>query len=122
VKQAEFKAKARKLEAESSLASTKNSHTAEIEHRKQLDELEINKAKELANIESTKFKNIVEAIGADTIKAISLAGPEMQVKLLKSLGLQSVMITDGNSPINLFSTANGLVGNPAVTQPPQQDY
>ena len=33
-----------------------------------------------------------------------------QVKLLKSLGLQSALITDGSSPINLFNTANGLVG------------
>jgi major vault protein len=121
VKQADFKAKARKLEADASLEATKNSHTAEIEHRKQLDTLEITKAGELAEIEAKKFKDIVAAIGADTIKAISLAGPEMQVKLLKSLGLQSVMITDGNSPINLFSTANGLIGN-AAQQAPQQDY
>ena len=33
-----------------------------------------------------------------------------QVKLLKSLGLQSTLITDGSSPINLFNTVNGLVG------------
>ena len=33
-----------------------------------------------------------------------------QVKLLKSLGLQSTLITDGSSPINLFNTAHGLVG------------
>lgn len=122
VKQADFKAKARKLEADATLSATKNSHSAEIEHRQQLDSLEINKARELAEIEAKKFKDIVGAIGADTIKAISLAGPEMQVKLLKSLGLQSIMITDGNSPINLFSTANGLVGNAAQQQAPQQDY
>jgi major vault protein len=34
----------------------------------------------------------------------------MQVKLLQSLGLKGFMITDGNSPINLFNTANGLLG------------
>jgi major vault protein len=123
VKLAEYKAKARKLEADASLQATKNSHGAEIEHRQQLDGLEINKASQLAEIEAKKFKDIVGAIGADTIKAISLAGPEMQVKLLKSLGLQSVMITDGNSPINLFSTANGLLGNAAAQQQtPQQEY
>jgi len=121
VQQAEFKAQARKLEADAALEATKNAHLAEIDHRKALDGIEIDKARELADIEAKKFKDIVTAIGADTIKAISLAGPEMQVKLLKSLGLQSVMITDGNSPINLFSTANGLVGN-APQQQPQQDY
>lgn len=120
VKQAEFKAKARKLEADATLEATKNSHTAEIEHRRLLDELEINKARELSEIEAKKFKDIVGSIGADTIKAISLAGPEMQVKLLKSLGLQSVMITDGNSPINLFSTANGLLGSQQQQQAQQE--
>ena len=32
------------------------------------------------------------------------------MKLLQSLGLQTTLITDGSSPINLFHTANGLVG------------
>jgi len=35
----------------------------------------------------------------------------MQAKLLGGLGVKSLLITDGNSPINLFNTANGLVGN-----------
>lgn len=37
-----------------------------------------------------------------------------QVKLLKSLGLKTTLITDGNSPINLFNTASGLVGGAVV--------
>jgi len=64
----------------------------------------------LAAIESSKFKNIVAAIGATTLKEIAEAGPEMQRQLLKGLGLKSFMITDGNSPINLFNTAGGLIG------------
>jgi len=39
----------------------------------------------------------------------------LQVKLLQSLGLKSTLITDGSSPINLFSTAQGLIG--ALQQP-----
>jgi len=39
------------------------------------------------------------------------AGPEMQTKLLQGLGLQGFLITDGNNPINLFNTANNLVGS-----------
>jgi len=31
--------------------------------------------------------------------------------MLQALGMKSTLITDGNSPINLFATANGLVGN-----------
>lgn len=47
-----------------------------------------------------------------------------QVKLLQGLGLHSTLITDGNSPINLFNTANGLIGSaprplpqPVITEP-----
>ena len=36
---------------------------------------------------------------------------DWQVKMLQALGMKSTLITDGNSPINLFTTANGLVGN-----------
>jgi len=39
-----------------------------------------------------------------------MAGPELQAKLLQGLGLKSFLITDGNSPINLFNTAKGLIG------------
>ena len=43
-----------------------------------------------------------------------------QVKLLKSLGLRSTLITDGSNPINLFNTANGLLGAlgaPSISDP-----
>ena len=53
---------------------------------------------------------MVDAIGKETLVSISMAGPEMQVKLLQALGLKSTLITDGSTPINLFDTANGLIG------------
>ena len=34
----------------------------------------------------------------------------IQVKLLQSLGLRSTLITDGSQPVNLFTTAQGLLG------------
>ena len=74
------------------------------------NELEIEKAKEMGSIEVTKFQNMVTAVGSDTLRAIATAGPEMQVKLLQALGLKSTIITDGHSPINLFNTAQGLIG------------
>ena len=43
------------------------------------DELEITKAQEIANIETEKFYNMVQAIGSDIISAIATSGPEMQV-------------------------------------------
>jgi len=30
--------------------------------------------------------------------------------MLQALGMKSTLITDGSSPINLFTTANGLIG------------
>ena len=35
----------------------------------------------------------------------------LQVKLLQSLGLHSTLITDGSQPVNLFTTAQGLLGD-----------
>jgi len=53
---------------------------------------------------------MIAAIGPQTIVAMSKAGPEYQVELLKGLGLQGFIMTDGNNPINLFNTASGLIG------------
>ena len=57
-----------------------------------------------------------EALDAAQVAAIAQAGPEMQAKLLEGLGIKSLLITDGNSPINLFNTANGLITDPSQTQ------
>jgi len=111
VKQAELTAQAQKIRAEAELTTLKKKQEAEINHQAALNELEIQKARELSEIEAKKFADIVEAIGADTIKAIAEAGPAMQAKLLAGLGLKSFLITDGNSPINLFNTASGLISN-----------
>jgi len=108
--QARLKAEAQKIEAEEELRSLEAKRAQEIEHRQQIDKLEVEKSSQLAEIETLKFKNMVDSIGKNTLKAIAQAGPELQAKLLQGLGLKSFMITDGNSPINLFNTANGLLG------------
>jgi major vault protein len=110
VKMAELNAKAEQIKAESELKQLIARQEAELKYQTELNELEIEKAKQLSEIESEKFKNVVEAIGSETIKAIAMAGPELQSKLLSGLGLKSFLITDGNSPINLFNTAKGLIG------------
>jgi major vault protein len=110
VKQAELKAQSTSIRAEAELEQLKLKNNAEIKHKQAMVELELAKAKEMAQIESQKFANIVRAIGKETIKSIAQAGPEMQAKLLGGLGLSSVLITDGSSPINLFNTASGLIG------------
>jgi major vault protein len=111
VKQAQLSAEATKIKSEASLEQLKLAQEAEIEHQRSLNALEIERAKQLAEIESGKFKAVVTAIGADTIRSMAEAGPAMQAKLLAGLGLKSFLITDGNSPINLFNTASGLIGS-----------
>jgi major vault protein len=112
VKQAQLTADATKIKSQAEINQLILKQEAEINHLQQLNELEITRAKELASIEAKKFKDIVDAIGAKTIKSMAEAGPAMQAKLLSGLGLKSFLITDGNSPINLFSTAQGLISSP----------
>lgn len=109
VKQAQLRAEATKIRCESELAKQKLEQEADITHRKAMNDLELNKARELSSIEAYKFKAVVQSIGRETITSIAQAGPEMQAKLLNGLGLKSFMITDGRSPINLFGTAGGLI-------------
>merc|ERR1712125_220603 len=102
---ASLKAESSNIVTENDLSSASALQQAEIEYQQKMDDLEISRASGLSKIESTKFKSIIAAIGQ--------AGPEMQAKLLEGLGIKSLLITDGNSPINLFNTANGLVTNPS---------
>lgn len=110
VEQARLKAQATKIEAESELERLTSAREAELKFLREQNEMELSKSREYAEIETSKFKSQVDAIGASTLQAIATAGPEMQVRLLSALGLKSTLITDGNSPINLFNTANGFIG------------
>jgi len=118
VTQARLASEAAGIQQAAEIEQLKQKQEQEISHQQALIDLEIQKAKEFAEIESAKFKSIIDAIGAKTITAIARAGPEMQQKLLNGLGLKSFMITDGKSPINLFDTAGGLLGG--ITNPPQR--
>jgi len=121
VKQAQLKAQAAEIEAASELDRLTKARESELSFIKEQNEIEIHKAKELATVETEKFKKMVDAIGAETLVAMAQAGPEMQAKLLQSLGIKSTLITDGQSPINLFNTANGLIGGlNASSQPSEQ--
>jgi len=111
VKQAELAAEAEQIQSASSTQQKIAKQTAYIIHQRSLNDLEILKARDLAQIEADKFKNIIDAVGSDIIEAVATAGPQLQVELLQSLKLKSFMVTDGNSPINLFNTAHGLIGN-----------
>ncbi|XP_005469196.1 major vault protein isoform X2 [Oreochromis niloticus] len=110
VSEAKLKAEAQRIEAEAELQRLAKAREQELNYKKEIDRLEVEKQQRLAGIESQRFKEMMESLGSETLKEIARAGPEMQVKLLQSLGLKSTLITDGSSPINLFTTANGLLG------------
>lgn len=110
VEQAKLKAEAQKIEADAELDRLTHARNAELQFIKEQNTVEITKSNQMTEIEVGKFKNMVDAIGAQTLKDMATAGPELQLKMLSALGLQSTLITDGNNPINLFNTANGLVG------------
>ena len=52
---------------------------AELKYLTEQNRMEIEKTTEMSNIETEKFKNMVGAIGANTLLAMSTAGPDMQV-------------------------------------------
>jgi major vault protein len=111
VNMARQEAEASRVRAQVELEELRARQAAEFTHQQALTQLEIEKAERMATIRAEEFKNRVAAMGTDTLQAIAISGPAMQAKLLASLGLQSVLITDGHHPINLFGTAEGLLGN-----------
>ncbi len=107
---ARLKAEATRIEAEAELSRLKLAREAEIKFLREQNELEIEKKSEMSRIETDKFTLQVESIGASTIQAIATSGPDTQVKLLQALGLQSMLVTDGHTPINLMGFGQGLLG------------
>ncbi len=105
-----MKAEATRIEAEAELSRLKLAREAEIKFAREQNELEIEKKGEMSRIETDKFKLQVESIGSATIQSIATSGPDTQVKLLQALGLQSMLVTDGRTPINLMGFGQGLLG------------
>ena len=120
VEQARLKSQAVKIEADSELERLTQARNAELEYSKEQAELEISKSTRMTDIEVSKFKNMVNAIGTSTLQAIATAGPDLQVRMLQALGLKSTLITDGSNPINLFDTAQGLIGGLQPYKKPNQ--
>jgi len=96
-----------KIEAESELERLTSAREAELKFVREQNDMDLSKSRESSEIETTKFKQMVDAIGASTLQAIATAGPDLQVRMLKALGMKSTVITDGTTPINLFNTAQG---------------
>lgn len=78
------------------------------------NEINASEQEQLAKVEVDKIERMMKALGPSTLAQIINAEPQMQQDLLKSLGLQGYLMTDGRNPINLFDTANGLVHQQAM--------
>lgn len=109
VERANLEAEAASIEAASTLNELKLQQDEEVAYQNAVSQLTLNKQSRMADIETNKFKSLVDSIKPETIKSIARAGPEMQARLLKGLGLKGYLMTDGNSPINLFNAAKGMV-------------
>uniref|UniRef100_A0A8D0GZE4 Major vault protein n=1 Tax=Sphenodon punctatus TaxID=8508 RepID=A0A8D0GZE4_SPHPU len=118
VLQAKLKSEATAIETASELERLARAREQELRFAKAQAEQDVVRAEALATIEVKKFRAVTEALGATTIRDIAVAGPEMQAKLLQGLGIQSTLITDGTSPINLFTAAGGLLG--ILPKPPRE--
>jgi len=103
VEQAKLATEASDILAKSQLEEIENAQKAEVAYQKALNTIEIDRARELAAIETGKFKKIVDTISKETLRAILTTAPDMQEKLLDGLGLKSFMIAGADSPLNMFS-------------------
>lgn len=110
VEKAKAQAEAMQIEADAEMARLQKARELELDYLKKKNELEVLKSKQIADIETQKTTSVIESLGPETIKSMASAGQDLQVKLLQGLGLQSALITDGKSPINLFNTAQGFLG------------
>lgn len=90
---------------------------AEAAHRQRMDALEVcrgrgsdpkllmtllmqvERAKQLSEIETSKFQDTVSAIGSNTLVEMAKAGPEAQAKLLGGLGLQGYLVSNYSSGV-----------------------
>ncbi|XP_068280859.1 major vault protein isoform X3 [Nyctibius grandis] len=114
--QAKLKAEAIAIETEAELSRLERAQAQEVRAQRARGEAEAARAQALADVEASRVREVAAALGPDTIRDIARAGPELQVKLLQALGLQSTLITDGAAPLNLFTTARGLLG---LAPPPE---
>lgn len=109
VEQANLEIEALKIRALHEIEQMQQIKRVDLEYTKDKNLLDLERMEKQAQIEVNKFQNQVAAIGKEAIVAMANAGPELKVRMLQALGLQSALITDGSNPINLFNTAAGLV-------------
>ncbi len=110
LEKAKLEFEAEKLKKVMQLEIKKKNYEEELKHLRRMNELAIEKAANLSESEISKVNNMVKAIGRETLVELARAGPDAQAKILGGLGVKSLLVTDGKNPINLFNTAQGMIG------------
>eukprot|EP00831_Metopus_contortus_P075138 TRINITY_DN6877_c0_g1_i4.p1 TRINITY_DN6877_c0_g1~~TRINITY_DN6877_c0_g1_i4.p1 ORF type:complete len:294 (-),score=94.24 TRINITY_DN6877_c0_g1_i4:113-994(-) len=113
---AELKAMANTIHKKEEIAHLILKNEIALNHKKAMNALKVAKSRELAVVESNKFDKIMKSLGPETLVEIANAGPESQSKMLSSLGLQGYMLMDSKNPINLFTSAAGMIEPPNKPQ------
>ncbi|KAG5479342.1 hypothetical protein LSCM1_04599 [Leishmania martiniquensis] len=90
----------------------------DLAHRQSMNNLAIDKIRQLASIEAAKYEKVMAALGRETLIAIANAGPELKAHLLRELGLQGFLVTDGKTPISMLNLAEKVAAGPSTTAPP----
>ena len=107
---ARLKMEAKQIEDDAKRESLKLKRNAEVAHKRIMNQLEMEKQKRIALIETEATRKRVEVIGASTIRNIAQAGPSSKVRMLEALGIRSTVITGGNTPLNLYQSQGGNIG------------
>ncbi|CAH8451700.1 unnamed protein product [Schistosoma guineensis] len=111
VEEAKLRAEALSIETNAELERLKLARAAEIAYIKEKNELALKYKEDETEIEKSRFISMVNALGADTLRAMATAESDHNLSMLNALGLQSTLITDGTTPVNLLTTAHGLIGS-----------
>lgn len=67
----------------------------ELNYKKEMDNLDIEKQERLAQIESQRFSQLMQSLGSETLKEIARAGPELQVLCQTLINIHSCMLMEG---------------------------
>ncbi|KAJ5072278.1 major vault protein [Anaeramoeba ignava] len=102
VQQAQLESQTLKIDQESKRKIIGNRYDLDYTHQERMDNLDLEKAKNLSEIKSQALKKIVDAISVQTLQNIAKASPLFKSRILKGLGVRNYLITDGKSQINMF--------------------
>lgn len=109
---AKLDAQAKDVSATRAMERENAMNQMQLENEKAVSKLSLDHQQFQSDIESGKFGSIISSVGTDTLKAICSGTMKAQNSMLAGLGLKGYMLTDGKTPVNLFTAAQGMLGNP----------